>query len=145
MQIGEILAACRKERGLSQMELAQALTARGCEVSNQAVSKWEKSMTLPNARQFLALCEVLEIADVRGEFSEGRAGLLSGLNQEGRRRVQDYIQLLRESGRYAEMIEIVDLPSHNDMYQDGERQKCIFCFCPDPEKMQTINPMKLKY
>ncbi|MBR4550242.1 MAG: helix-turn-helix domain-containing protein [Oscillospiraceae bacterium] len=101
MQIGEILAARRKERGLSQMELAQALTARGCEVSNQAVSKWEKSMTLPNARQFLALCEALEIADVRGEFSEGRAGLLSGLNQEGRRRAQDYIQLLRESGRYA--------------------------------------------
>ena len=101
MQIGEILAACRKERELSQMELAQLLTARGCEVSNQAVSKWEKGLTLPNARQFLALCEVLEIADVRSEFSEGRAGLLSGLNQEGRRRAQDYIQLLRESGRYA--------------------------------------------
>ena len=101
MQIGETLAACRRERGLSQMELAQRLTACGCEVSNQAVSKWEKDMTLPNARQFLTLCEVLEIADIRGEFSGGRAGLLSGLNQEGRRRAQEYIQLLRESGRYA--------------------------------------------
>ena len=48
MQIGEILAACRKERGLSQMQLAERLTALGCEVSNQAVSKWEKDMTLPN-------------------------------------------------------------------------------------------------
>ena len=101
MRIGEVIAACRKERGLSQTELAQRLTARGCEVSNQAVSKWEKDMTQPNARQFLALCEVLEIADIRGEFSGGSAGLLSGLNQEGRRRAQDYIQLLRESGRYA--------------------------------------------
>ena len=101
MQIGDILAACRKERGLSQVELAQRLSALGCEVSNQAISKWEKDMTLPNARQFLALCEVLEIADIRGEFSGGKAGLLSGLNPEGRRRAQDYIQLLRESGRYA--------------------------------------------
>ena len=55
MQIGEVLAACRKAKGLSQMELAQRLTELGCEVSNQAVSKWEKNMTLPNARQFLAL------------------------------------------------------------------------------------------
>ena len=101
MRFGEILAARRKERGLSQMELAERLTALGCEVSNQAVSKWEKDMTLPNARQFLLLCEALEIADIRGEFSEGRSGLLSGLNAEGRRRAQDYIQLLRESGRYA--------------------------------------------
>lgn len=101
MRIGEVLAARRKACGLSQIELAQRLTALGCEVSNQAVSKWEKDMTQPNARQFLALCEVLEIADVRGEFSDGRAGLLSGLNQEGRRRAQEYIQLLRESGRFA--------------------------------------------
>ncbi len=100
MQIGEVFAARRKAKGLSQMELAQRLTELGFEVSNQAVSKWEKNMTLPNARQFLALCEVLGIEDVRGEFSGGRAGLLSGLNAEGRRRAEDFIQLLRESKRF---------------------------------------------
>ena len=101
MRFGEILAQCRKQRGLNQAELAEKLTALGCEVSNQAVSKWEKDMTLPSARQFLTLCDVLEIEDIRGEFSGGRAGLLSGLNPEGRRRAQEYIQLLRESGRFA--------------------------------------------
>ena len=109
MQIGEILAARRKERGLSQVELAERLTALGCEVSNQAVSKWEKGMTLPNARQFLCLCDALEIEDIRGEFSEGRDGLLSGLNPEGRRRAQEYIQLLRESGRYAVRPQLQEL------------------------------------
>ena len=57
MKIGEVLAACRKARGLSQMELAERLTALGCEVSNQAVSKWEKEMTQPSARQLLTLCD----------------------------------------------------------------------------------------
>ena len=101
MRFGEILAQCRKQKGLNQAELAERLTALGCEVSNQAVSKWEKDMTLPSARQFLTLCDVLEIEDIRGEFSEGQAGLLRGLNPEGRRHALDYIQLLRESGRYA--------------------------------------------
>ena len=101
MRFGEILATCRKQRGLNQSELAEKLTAMGCEVSNQAVSKWEKGMTLPNARQFLTLCDVLEIEDIRGQFSEGQAGLLSGLNEEGRRRALEHIQLLRESGRFA--------------------------------------------
>ena len=101
MRFGEILAQCRKQRGLNQAELAEKLTALGCEVSNQAVSKWEKDMTLPSARQFLTLCDVLEIEDIRGEFSEGQAGLLRGRNPEGRRRALDYIRLLRESSRYA--------------------------------------------
>ena len=101
MRFGEILAQCRKQKGLNQAELAERLTALGCEVSNQAVSKWEKDMTLPSARQFLTLCDVLDIEDIRGEFSEGQAGLLRGLNPEGRRHALDYIQLLRESGRYA--------------------------------------------
>ena len=101
MRFGEILAQCRTQKGLNQAELAERLTALGCEVSNQAVSKWEKDMTLPSARQFLTLCDVLEIEDIRGEFSEGQAGLLRGLNPEGRRHALDYIQLLRESGRYA--------------------------------------------
>ncbi len=101
MRFGESLAVCRKERGLSQMEVAERLCALGFEVSNQAVSKWEKDMTLPNARQFLALCDVLEIEDIRGEFSGGEAGVFAGLSREGRRKAGEFIQLLRESGRYA--------------------------------------------
>ena len=110
MRFGEILAACRKGCGLSQMELAERLTALGCEVSNQAVSKWEKDMTLPNARQFLTLCDALEIEDIRGEFTEGQAGVLAGLNREGRQKAQDYIRLLRESGRYAVRPRLLELP-----------------------------------
>ena len=68
---------------------------------NQAISKWETGSTLPNARQFLALCRALEIDDISGTFDGGsRGGLLAGLNTVGRKKALDYIELLRDSGRY---------------------------------------------
>ena len=99
--IGQLLCKRRKELGINQTELAEAMSLRGFPVTNQAVSKWEKGATLPNAKQFLALCEILEIDDVRGEFSCGCEGIFAGLCREGRRLALDYVQLLRDSGRYA--------------------------------------------
>ena len=128
MTFGETLAMCRKARGLSQVELAERLTALGCEVSNQAVSKWEKELTQPNARQFLTLCDVLEVEDIRGEFSGGEGGLLAGLNREGRQKVQEYIRLLRESGRFAvrpregEVVALRTLPLYSQAVSAGTGQ-----------------------
>ena len=104
-EIGEVLLSRRRELGLNQAELAEAMTLRGYPVTNQAVSKWEKGTTLPNARQFLALCRILEIEDVRGEFSGGAEGVFAGLDRRGRRLALDYVQLLRDSGRFAERRE----------------------------------------
>ena len=99
--IGEILNSKRRELGFSQAELASALAIDGIEVTNQAISKWETGSTLPNARQFLALCRALEIDDISGTFDGGsRGGLLAGLNTVGRKKALDYIELLRDSGRY---------------------------------------------
>lgn len=112
MEFGEIIARRRKELRFSQAELAARLTAAGWPVTNQALSKWEKGVTLPNARQFLALCEALEIEDIRGAFCEGGGeGLLARLNREGRRKALDYIQLLRDSGRYGLPREPEELPA----------------------------------
>ena len=99
--IGQLLCQRRRELGINQTELAEAMSLRGFPVTNQAVSKWEKGATLPNARQFLALCEILEIEDIRGEFSSGREGIFAGLDGAGRHKALDYVQLLRDSGRYA--------------------------------------------
>ena len=99
--IGQLLSQRRRELEINQTELAEAMSLRGFPVTNQAVSKWEKGATLPNAKQFLALCEILEIDDVRGEFSCGSEGIFAGLCREGRRLALDYVQLLRDSGRDA--------------------------------------------
>lgn len=99
--IGDIIMKKRRELGLSQAELADILADSGFEVTNQAVSKWETGSTLPNARQFLALCKALRIDDIVGQFGGDEAdGLLGGINTAGRKKALEYIQLLRESERY---------------------------------------------
>ena len=51
---GAFLAQKRKEKGLTQLELAQALS-----VTNRAVSKWETGAGLPDADVLPALAAAL--------------------------------------------------------------------------------------
>ena len=92
---GAFLAQKRKEKGLTQLELAQALS-----VTNRAVSKWETGAGLPDADVLPALAAALgttadailrgeepqragespalwtfEAADTAGELREGAAAL----------------------------------------------------------------------
>ncbi len=101
MNIGKTIGQARREAGLSQAELAARLTMLGVDVTNQAVCKWEKGTTLPNARQFIVLCAALGIEDVLGEFTNGKYGAYAGLNAAGRRKLQEYKELLIEAGRYS--------------------------------------------
>ncbi len=102
MEFGEILAKKRRELGLNQSQLADRMSLMGMPLSNQAISKWEKGTTLPNAKQFLTLCRALNIEDINGLFIGGGDGIFHGLNAEGRKKAMDYIELLREIGRYAQ-------------------------------------------
>lgn len=108
--IGDILNSRRRELGISQSELAARLRGDGIDITNQAISKWETGSTLPNAKQFLSLCSALSIDDIGGVFCEGSGeGVLAGLNAVGRRKALDYIELLRESGRFSVQPEPVVL------------------------------------
>lgn len=99
-QIGHTLTALRKEAGLSQKELAEALAAYGVRVTNQAVSKWEKGLTQPSAGQFLALCLALGVEDISAAFQVGGSRLLRGLNDAGVRKVAEFADILRASGLF---------------------------------------------
>ena len=100
--IGTILEQKRKERGLLQAELAALLADEGILVSKHAVSKWESDRTLPNAQQFLALCRVLKIYDVLGEFLGEADELRTGLNAQGKARLREYARLLRGDAAFRE-------------------------------------------
>lgn len=105
MDIGKKLGELRRKAGLSQAELAEILRNHGVNVTNQAISKWENGSTLPSAVQFLMLCRALKVDDIAGEFIPNGVGFTSGLNAAGRRKVAEYIQLLRDSGKYSETPE----------------------------------------
>lgn len=98
LSFGKILSALRKERGFSQRELAQLLQTQGFVLSNQALSKWETDLTLPNAKQFLALCSALGVDRPLAAF--GGQEQTPRLNEVGQRKVREYEADLVASGRY---------------------------------------------
>ncbi len=57
IQIGRFIAQCRKERGLTQAQLAEKMG-----VSDRAVSKWETGKNMPDSSIMLDLCAELNIS-----------------------------------------------------------------------------------
>ena len=55
MSIGERITQLRKQRNLSQGDLAKAM-----DVSRQAVSKWENDLSSPDTIKLIQLAEVLD-------------------------------------------------------------------------------------
>ena len=55
MNIGERIMALRKEKSISQTELAKRLN-----VSRQAVSKWEQGLSSPDTNKLIQLARILD-------------------------------------------------------------------------------------
>lgn len=54
--IGEFIAKCRKEKKLTQAQLAEKLN-----ITDRAVSKWETGKSMPDSSIMLELCDILGI------------------------------------------------------------------------------------
>jgi len=100
-KIGSILASHRKDKKMSQIELADKLRNYGVSISNAAVSAWEKDISVPNAHQFLALCKILGITDIYNTFiGFNPDDAMARLNDEGKAKVLEYIGLLLLSEQF---------------------------------------------
>lgn len=100
-KLGSILASHRKEKKISQIELAEQLEHYGIYVSNAAISAWEKDSSVPNAIQFLALCKILDITEIYNEFiGFNPEDALAKLNEEGKAKALEYIGLLLLSEQF---------------------------------------------
>lgn len=55
--IGKFISTCRKEKGLTQKQLAENLN-----ITDRAVSKWETGKSIPDAAIMLDLCKILGIS-----------------------------------------------------------------------------------
>ena len=56
VKIGQFIATCRKEQGMTQANLAEKLG-----ITDRAVSKWETGRSLPDSGIMLELCKFLHI------------------------------------------------------------------------------------
>ena len=56
VKIGKFIAECRKNKKLTQIQLAEMLNT-----TNKSVSKWENGICLPDSSLYEPLCNVLDI------------------------------------------------------------------------------------
>ena len=57
IKIGRYIAECRKKVNLTQMQLAEKL-----DITDKAVSKWERGVAMPDTSIMLELCDILCIS-----------------------------------------------------------------------------------
>lgn len=56
IEVGKFIAKCRKEKKLTQAQLAEKLN-----ITDRAISKWETGKSMPDSSIMLELCEILGI------------------------------------------------------------------------------------
>ena len=57
LKIGKFIAKCRKQKKLTQLQLADKLG-----ITDKAISKWERGIAMPDASIMLELCDILCIS-----------------------------------------------------------------------------------
>lgn len=119
--IGEIIATNRKRMKLSQQMLADLLQNEGFTPTVKAISKWETNATEPSIPTFLAVCKVLNITNIyEAYFGVNPADPLSTLNDEGKEKALDYIELLHASGKYEKQTaKIIPFSRFIDVFENA--------------------------
>lgn len=119
--IGEIISSNRKKMKLSQPMLAELLQEEGINLSAKAISKWETNATEPSIATFMTVCKVLNITNIyEAYFGENPSDPLSALNDAGKEKALDYIELLHDSGKYEKQLcKIIPFCRIIDVYENA--------------------------
>ena len=94
VKIGRFIAECRKEKGLTQAKLAEAL-----DITDRAVSKWETGRSLPDASIMLRVCELLGISV--NELLSGERLKMENYNQAAE---ANLVELKRQQEAHVRML-----------------------------------------
>ena len=100
IKIGKFIAQRRKDRGLTQVQLAEQLG-----ITDRAVSKWENGKALPDASLMLPLCQILGISVT--DLLSGEVIALENTNQELENKLLELVKEKEESDRRLLQIEVV--------------------------------------
>lgn len=97
--IGKFIAMCRKEKGLTQMQLAEKLN-----ITNRAVSKWETGKSCPDASIMMELCKILGIT-----VNELLSGERISMDDYQKKAEENLIELQEKKTKAQKMYRIIEL------------------------------------
>lgn len=98
--IGERIREARKAKKLSGPKFTELLSHFGVKITRQSAARWETGQCTPNAYQLLAICHALDIREGLRYFDESFEWPADELNEEGRRKVEEYKADLIATGLY---------------------------------------------
>ena len=100
IKIGKFIAECRKKQNLTQMQLAEKLN-----ITDRAVSKWERGISMPDSALMLELCAILDITV--NDLLNGEIVSMDKYSQELENTLLDAIKQKQESDKRLLMLEWV--------------------------------------
>ena len=108
LKIGKFIAECRKQKNLTQMQLAEKLN-----ITDKAISKWERGVSMPDSSIMLELCNILGITV--NDLLSGEVVTMENYNKELENKLLDMIRQKEQSDKRVLRIELVT---------------CIICIIP---------------
>lgn len=97
---GNTLTALRKSKHYLQDDVIRLMHDCGAPVTKSTYSRWERNQGIPQADQFLTLCQIFGVRDILGTFAM-TPRFADPLSKEGRRKVEEYEQILIASNMFA--------------------------------------------
>ena len=103
MNISKIMFELRQQNNLTQAGVVCLLANKGIKLTPQKLSYRESGKSKITAEEFLALCEIYNVQDIKETFTGVSAidnDLLKGLNFTGRQHAKDLIAMLKENSMF---------------------------------------------
>ena len=98
-KIGKFISKCRKDKGLTQMQLAEKLN-----ITDRAVSKWETGKAMPDSSVMLELCDILKITV--NDLLSGEVVTMDNYNKELENNLLDMIKQKEQADKRLLSIEV---------------------------------------
>ena len=99
IKIGRFIAECRKRANLTQLQLADRLG-----ITDKAVSKWERGITMPDTSIMLELCDVLSISV--NDLLCGEVVTMDNYNKELENNLLEMIKLKEQADKRLLSVEV---------------------------------------
>ncbi len=99
-KIGRFIAECRKNKGMTQMQLAERLN-----ITDRAVSKWENGRTMPDSSIMLELCELLGISV--NDLLSGEVVSMENYNEKLEKNLLEMVEQKQKADKHLLDLEIV--------------------------------------